>query len=134
VVVRVNTNIAVNLMGKCMNAIRIEVMMVIKVNTTITINLMVMVMMVLKVNTTITINLMVMVMMVIKVNTTITTNLLGKCKKGKRTATALGSTGRWGGRGVTAQLVKNNQEPCRCHNFTCDNVRMLHKIMSEGYM
>ena len=69
VVVRVNTNIAVNLIGKCMNAMTIEVMMVLKVNTTIT------------------------------------TNLLGKCKKEMRTATALGSTGRWGRRGVTAQLA-----------------------------
>ena len=39
VVVRVNTNIAVNLIGKCMNAMTIEVMMVLKVNTTITTNL-----------------------------------------------------------------------------------------------
>ena len=31
-------------------------------------------------------------------------------------------------------LVKNNQEPCRCHNVTCDNVTMLHKTISEGYM
>jgi len=39
VVVRVNTNIAVNLIGKCMNAMTIEVMMVLKVNTSITTNL-----------------------------------------------------------------------------------------------